>query len=191
MTHQFAERMFTENVKHAQTLYGSREQNEHLHQTFGPNDQISNKEAEFIAQRDSLYLSTVGETGWPYVQHRGGPIGFLKVLEPNLIAYADFKGNRQLISTGNSAADGRCSLILVDYVGQRRLKILGHLQMVDVRRTPIPELDLVSLGEYKAKVERVAMIRVVAFDWNCPQHITPRYTEKQLAEFRQVTGDEI
>lgn len=180
MTHEFAERMFTESVKLTQTLFGSREQNERLHHSFGPNDELTEKEAEFIAGRDSFYLSTVSETGWPYVQHRGGPAGFLKVLNRQRIAYADFKGNTQLISTGNVATNDRCSLILMDYANRRRLKLLGHLQMHDVRAAPIPELELVVPNDYKAKVERVAIIQIVAFDWNCPQHITPRYTLAEL-----------
>ncbi|NKB98852.1 MAG: pyridoxamine 5-phosphate oxidase [Pseudomonadales bacterium] len=180
MTHEFAERMFTESVKLTQTHFGSREQNERLHRSFGPNDELTEKEAEFITGRDSFYLSTVSETGWPYVQHRSGPPGFLKVLDRQRIAYADFKGNTQLISTGNVATNDKCSLILMDYANRRRLKLLGHLQMHDVRAAPIPELELVVPSDYKAKVERVAIIQIVAFDWNCPQHITPRYTLAEL-----------
>ena len=191
MSHQFAERMFTENVKLAQSHYGSREQNERLHHNFGPNDQLTEKESEFIEQRDSFYLSTVTQTDWPYVQHRGGPIGFLKVLDPKHIAFADFKGNKQLISTGNVATNDRCSLVLMDYANRRRLKLLGHLQMRDVRDSKAPELVLHSLDDYPAKVERIAIIEIVAFDWNCPQHITPRYTVSEFADVNATDSNHV
>jgi predicted pyridoxine 5'-phosphate oxidase superfamily flavin-nucleotide-binding protein len=182
MTHRFADLTFTDGVKAAQDQYGSRSHNERLQQNFGPNDQLSNREAEFIAHRDTFYLSSVGETGWPYVQHRGGPAGFLKVLGPNQLAYADFRGNTQLISVGNVAKNDRCSLILMDYPNRRRLKLLGHIRIEDARSVSTEVLSQVELPDYKARIERVALIEVVAFDWNCPQHITPRYTEAEFAD---------
>jgi len=179
MTHQFAERMFTAGVKQIQSHYGSRQQNERLHTNFGPNDRLTEREAEFIRRRDSFYLATVSESGWPYVQHRGGPAGFIKVLDPTHIAFADFRGNTQLISAGNTATNDRCSLILMDYPNRRRLKLLGHLQMHDLREaTPAVRQQLVDAA-YPAKVERLAIIEMVAYDWNCPQHITARYTEAE------------
>ena len=139
MTHRFADLMFTDGVKAAQEHYGSREHNERLQNNFGPNDQLTSRETDFIALRDTFYLATVGESGWPYVQHRGGPPGFLKVLEQNLLAYADFRGNTQLVSVGNLSSNDRCSLILMDYPNRRRLKILGHMRIEDAR-TASPEL---------------------------------------------------
>ncbi len=177
MTHRFADLMFTTQVKLTQTRYGSRQQNNRLQSNFGPNDQLTSRETDFISQRDSFYLATVTETGWPYVQHRGGPKGFLKPVGGNRLAFADFKGNTQLISAGNSATNKRCSLILVDYPNRRRLKLLGHLTMQDVRETTSPELEQ---EDYKGKVERLATIEVAAFDWNCPQHITPRYSADEV-----------
>jgi predicted pyridoxine 5'-phosphate oxidase superfamily flavin-nucleotide-binding protein len=180
MTHRFAELTFTDSVKEAQEQYGSRPHNQRLHDNFGPNDQLTAREIDFIAQRDTFYLATVSETGWPYVQHRGGPPGFLKVLGPNQLAYADFRGNTQLISVGNVAKNNRCSLILMDYPNRRRLKILGHMRVEDGRSGDVTDLAKVDLPEYKARLERVVFIDVVAFDWNCPQHITRRYTESEF-----------
>ena len=147
----------------------------------GPNDQLGPKEAQFIGLRDTFYLATVNETGWPYLQHRGGPVGFLKVLGSNLLAYADFRGNTQLISVGNVSNNDRCSLILMDYPNRRRLKILGHMRVKDAESVGPDELARVDLPDYKARIERVVFIEVSAFDWNCPQHITKRYTEQEFA----------
>ena len=129
MTHRFADITFTDSVKAAQLRYGSRSNNDRLQNHAGPNDRLGPKETQFIGLRDTFYLATVNETGWPYVQHRGGPAGFLKVLEPNLLAYADFRGNTQLISVGNVSNNDRCSLILMDYPKRRRLKVLGHMRV--------------------------------------------------------------
>lgn len=182
MTHRFADLVFTDSVKAAQDHYGSREHNERLQNNFGPNDQLTSRETDFIARRDTFYLATVGESGWPYVQHRGGPPGFLRVLGPNLLAYADFRGNTQLVSVGNLSSNDRCSLILMDYPNRRRLKILGHMRIEDARTVSPELLQQVELPDYRARIERVALIEVAAFDWNCPQHITRRYTELEFAE---------
>ena len=182
MTHRFADVTFTEGVKAAQEHYGSRAHNERLQTKFGPNDQLTPRETDFIVQRDAFYLATVSETGWPYLQHRGGPPGFLKVLGPNQLAYADFRGNTQLISVGNVSKNDRCSLILMDYPNRHRLKILGRMRVEDGRSVEVTDLANVELPEYKARLERVVFIDVVAFDWNCPQHITRRYTESEFEE---------
>ncbi|MCR9259654.1 MAG: pyridoxamine 5'-phosphate oxidase family protein [Pseudomonadaceae bacterium] len=182
MTHQFADHMFTQGVKQTQHEFGSRPQNERLQSAFGPNDRLTEREAQFIGQRDSFYLATVNENGWPYVQHRGGPIGFANVLDSTHIAYADFRGNTQLISAGNVTRNDRCSLIFIDYANRRRLKILGRLTMQDVRDAPKSEIEGLLPSDYVANVERLAIIQVVAFDWNCPQHITPRYTVREYSE---------
>jgi len=181
MAHQFAEIMFTDGVKAAQEHIGSRAQYERFTQGAGPNDALSEQEAAFIEQRDTLYMATVNADGWPYVQHRGGPAGFLRVLGPQCLAYADFRGNKQMISVGNVATNNRVSLILMDYPNRRRLKILGHLRVKDAENVTEEERTRVDLPEYKARIERVMYIDVVAFDWNCPQHITRRYTEAEFA----------
>ena len=141
--------------------------------------EVGAEEAEFIAERDSFYMATVGENGWPYVQYRGGPKGFLRVLDASTLGFADFRGNRQYVSVGNLRADDRVSLILVDYPRRRRLKILGRARAVDAAQDP----GIVAhLGDpaYRARVERGIVIAVEAFDWNCPQHITPRFTEAEI-----------
>ena len=180
MAHQFAEIMFTEKVREAQEAYGSRARLERFTAMAGPNDALTEREADFIAQRDSFYMATVNEDGWPYVQHRGGPPGFLRVLGPTRLAYADFRGNTQLVSVGNVSTNDRVSLILMDYPNRRRLKILGHMRVVNRDDAPASDIAAVELGDYRAQVERVVIIDVAAFDWNCPQHITPRYTESEL-----------
>ena len=144
----------------------------------GPGDPPGEREAEFIAARDSFYMATVGEAGWPYVQHRGGPTGFLRVVTPTRLAFADYGGNRQLLTAGNLAVDDRVSLFLMDYAHRRRLKILGHARVADVREHP--ELREGLAVEDGAEVERVVVIDVVSFDWNCPQHITERFTRAEV-----------
>lgn len=144
----------------------------------GPGDPLGPREAEFIAERDSFYMASAGEAGWPYVQHRGGPPGFLRVVSPTRLAFADYGGNRQLVTTGNLAVDDRVSLFLMDYAHQRRLKILGHARVADVREHP--ELLEGLAVEDGAEVERVVTIDVVSFDWNCPQHITQRFTRAEV-----------
>jgi predicted pyridoxine 5'-phosphate oxidase superfamily flavin-nucleotide-binding protein len=180
MSHRFAEIAFTEAVKAAQTRYGTRAQNQRLEERAGPNTTLTERETAFIAARDSFYLATVSETGWPYVQHRGGPQGFLKVIDPGTLAFADFGGNRQFVSAGNAATNDRVALFLMDYPHQTRLKLLGRMRMFDLGEAP-PELVFeVELPDYRARIERVAVIEVEAFDWNCPQHITPRFTEDEV-----------
>jgi len=181
MAHQFATLMFTDDVKAAQEHIGSRSQYERFTAATGPNDELSAQEAEFIAQRDTFYMATVNADGWPYVQHRGGPAGFLRVLGPNTLAYADFRGNKQMISVGNISSNNRVSLILMDYPNRRRLKVLGHIRVVDAQDVPPAELAKVQLDNYSARIERVVYIDVAAFDWNCPQHISQRYTDAEWA----------
>jgi uncharacterized protein len=181
MTHRFADIAFTDSVKAAQTAYGSREHNQRLQERAGPNDRLGPKESAFIAERDTFYLATVSESGWPYVQHRGGPKGFLKVLDESRIAYADFRGNTQLVSVGNVSVDDRCSLILMDYPRRKRLKILGHMHVESLTDVSADDLAAVRNDDYRAEIERIVVIEVAAFDWNCPQHITRRYTEAEFA----------
>ena len=182
MTHRFADLAFTDSVKAAQADYGSREHNEQVQEQAGPNDRLGPKEAAYIAERDTFYLATCGESGWPYVQHRGGPKGFLRVLSDSQLGYADFRGNLQLISVGNVSVDDRCSLILMDYPHRKRLKILGHMHVHEAADASPELLAQVQLDGYRGRIERVVVIDVAAFDWNCPQHITRRYTEDEFLE---------
>lgn len=148
-------------------------------------DAFTADEAAFIAARDSFYLATTNSDGWPYVQHRGGPAGFLKVLGPHQLGFADFKGNRQLLSTGNLDGDDRIALFLMDYPQRERLKILGHARVLDAREHADLADQLCPTPELRDKIERVFLVEVVSFDWNCPQYITPRFTE---AEIEQLTA---
>jgi predicted pyridoxine 5'-phosphate oxidase superfamily flavin-nucleotide-binding protein len=142
-------------------------------------DRFTENEAAFIAARDSFYLASTSSNGWPYVQHRGGPPGFLKVLDETTLAFADFRGNRQYITLGNTLADDRVSLILVDYPNQARLKILAHMQARDLADDPALA-ERLSLPGYKARPERAFVLKLETFDWNCPQHITPRFTNTEI-----------
>lgn len=191
MSHRFADIAFTDAVKAVQEQYRSRSQNERLQQTGGPHDALGDAETAFIADRDSFYMATVSETGWPYVQHRGGPPGFLKVLGPKTLAFADFRGNTQLISAGNALRNDRVSLILMDYRRRQRLKLLGRMRFEDTGRVHPEILKAVQLPNYRGRVERVAVIEVDAFDWNCPQHITPRFTEAEVRSAVQQLHDRI
>lgn len=147
-------------------------------------------EAAFIAERDSFYMASVSEGGWPYVQHRGGPPGFLKVLDETTLAFADYRGNRQYISVGNLDADDRVALILVDYPRRARLKILAHAERVALDADPAL-LARVRDGDDRARPERIFRLRLAAFDWNCPQHITPRFTEAEIGRAVQPLRDRL
>ena len=191
MAHRFAEIAFTEAVKAAQTRNGSRAQYRRLEERAGPNAELTARESAFITARDSFYLATVGATGWPYVQHRGGPPGFLKVIDPRTLAFADFGGNRQFVSVGNVETNDRAALFLMDYARQTRLKLLGRMRMFDLGDAPPEIVFEVELPDYPARIERVAVIEVAAFDWNCPQHITPRFTESEVRASVQPLHDRI
>jgi uncharacterized protein len=142
-------------------------------------DRFTEAEVQFIATRDSFYLATVSESEWPYVQHRGGPPGFLRVLDDRTLAFADFRGNRQYISLGNASANDRVALILMDYPNRRRLKIYARIAVKDLSADSTLAEKL-KLPGYKAKPERAFLLHLEAFDWNCPQFITPRFTEAEL-----------
>jgi predicted pyridoxine 5'-phosphate oxidase superfamily flavin-nucleotide-binding protein len=180
MAYGFLDIATTPSVKAAQAANGSGDYWEGFagDRAF---DRFTEAEAEFISQRDSLYMATVSESGWPYVQHRGGPPGFLKVLDDKTLGFADFRGNRQYISVGNLGASDRVALILMDYPNRRRLKVYAHAEVRDVKGDLDLAQRLASPG-YKAKLERAVLLRLEAFDWNCPQHITPRFTEAELAQ---------
>ncbi len=153
-------------------------------------DRFTHDEAVFIARRDSFYMATVSETGWPYVQHRGGPPGFLMVVDDKTLAFADYRGNRQYISVGNIGADDRVALILMDYVHRARLKILAHVEVVPLDADSNLAAVLSAPG-YKARPERILRLHLDAFDWNCPQHITPRFTQAEIAEAVQPLRDRL
>lgn len=142
-------------------------------------DSFTGDEAAFIGERDSFYMATVSETGWPYVQHRGGPRGFLKVIDARTLAFADYRGNRQYISTGNLAADNRACLFLMDYPRRARLKIYVRIETLGVADDP-GLTALVTEPGHGAKIERIFRVHLEHFDWNCPQHITPRFTEAEV-----------
>jgi hypothetical protein len=181
MARRFAELMFTPTVKGLQAARGSRAAYAPLDAPeAAARDRLSEAEQAFIAARDSFYMASVSETGWPYVQHRGGLSGFLKVLDEKTLAFADFRGNRQYVSAGNVSKDDRVSLFLMDYPNRRRLKVLGHARFVDAANDP----DLVARvrDDYDARVEHAVVITIEGFDWNCPQHITPRFTEEEVAQ---------
>ena len=178
MGHKFAEIAFTPGVRAVQAALGSRvhyeraEAGEDSHHELGP------AEKAFIESRDSFYMASVSETGWPYVQHRGGPAGFVTVLDHRSIAFADYRGNRQYISVGNLGHDERVALILVDYPTRTRLKLLGRGRLGGPDEAAV--LPTPASQGYRARAERHIIVHVEAFDWNCPQHITPRYTEAQI-----------
>jgi uncharacterized protein len=181
VAHNFGSLVFTPVIKALQEKYGSRRHYARMESGGTAPDRLGPDETAFIAERDSFYMATMGAGGWPYVQHRGGPKGFLKVIDDQTIAFADFGGNKQFISTGNLTTDNRVALIMVDYPSQTRLKILGRVEILTGE--PAREwIERLKDPAYKAVVERVDVIRIEAFDWNCSQHITPRFTAEQIKE---------
>lgn len=180
MPYGFLDIAVTDNVRAVQTEMGSaaafaRFAGDRQFDRFTPN------EAAFIAARDSFYMASVSETGWPYVQHRGGPPGFVKLIDERTLAFADYRGNRQYISVGNLRGDGRVALILMDHAERARLKIYAHAEAVALDADPALTERVIDTG-YKAKPERIIRLRLDAFDWNCPQHIAPRFTREEIAE---------
>jgi predicted pyridoxine 5'-phosphate oxidase superfamily flavin-nucleotide-binding protein len=178
MAYGFLDIAETPSVKAAQAANGSAALWESFkgHRDFS---RFTAAEREFIAARDSFYMASVSETGWPYVQHRGGPTSFLRVIDDRTLAFADFRGNRQYISLGNVAANDRVALFLMDYPNRRRLKIYARIETKDLTADPSLTEKLMTPG-YKAKPERAFVLHLEAFDWNCPQHITPRFTEAEI-----------
>ncbi len=142
-------------------------------------DGLTENEVDFIAQRDSFYMASIGEKGFPYIQHRGGPKGFLKVLDAKRLGFIDFKGNMQYITVGNMATNNNVALILVDYPARARLKIFAKASIIELKDDP-SLLELLNLTAYKFRPERMMLLDIEAYDWNCPQHITPRYTVEDI-----------
>jgi uncharacterized protein len=180
MSYGFLDIAITPSVRAAQAKMGA----DHVWRDFKGDrkyDRFRENEAAFIAARDSFYMATVSETGWPYLQHRGGPRGFLRLVDDRNLAFADYRGNRQYISTGNLAADDRACMLLMDYTRRARLKIYARVEAL--APGDAPDLTaLVTIPEYKASIERVFRVRLEAFDWNCQQHITPRFDEREINE---------
>ena len=180
VSYGFLDIAITPSVKAVQAKMGA----DHIWQDFKGHrefNRFTENEAAFIADRDSFYMATVSETGWPYVQHRGGPRGLLKVVDQHTLAFADYRGNRQYISTGNLAANDRVCLFLMDYPRRARLKIYAHVETLGVEDDPALTA-LVTVPGYKAKLERIFRLRLETFDWNCQQHITPRFTEAEISQ---------
>ncbi len=173
----FGDIMFTGTVKAEQERRGSRAGYAKMTARPAPAG-LSDREAAFIAARDSFYMASVNEDGWPYLQHRGGPKGFLRVLGPTTLGFADYRGNKQYVSTGNFKTDNRASLFLMDYPNRARLKIVARANVQEAEDAPALAVRLSVDGE--GKVERVFTLEVEAFDWNCPQFITPRFTEEEV-----------
>jgi len=187
MAQTFLKTMFGPRSRALQEIDGSRASYARMEAHAGEMDVFTDRELDFIAARDSFYLASMSEGGWPYVQHRGGPAGFLRQISGNCIGFADYRGNRQYLSTANLAADDRVSLFLMDYPARRRLKMIGHAYTTD---DPEKVAALMVPG-YDAEGERALVIDIVGFDWNCPQHITPRFTDAQIAEATRPLLDEL
>lgn len=202
MSHRYLETLTTSAVQAAQERYGSRPSMERLIHGWDTDGLLGPEEAAYIASRDGFYLATVGETGWPYLQYRGGPPGFLHVLSPpaeadgrdrhSVLAWVDVRGNRQYLSVGNLASSPRVSLFLMDYARRRRLKILGTAAVIDVAHgVPADLSHLVDETRTGGTVERLVTVAVHGYDWNCPQHVTPRWTESELADTLAPVRDEL
>lgn len=181
---RYDELMFTPAVLALQDIEGSREMYARGYgartRALGPDD------VAFLESRASFYMASVSETGWPYIQHRGGPVGFLKVLDDHTIGFADYKGNKQHISHGNVAGDARVSLFAMDYPRKARMKLQGHATFQNAADDPALAAQLAVEGE--GRVERLVTIKLDAFDWNCPQFITPRFDSAEIA---QLVGPEM
>ncbi|RMF06297.1 MAG: pyridoxamine 5-phosphate oxidase [Alphaproteobacteria bacterium] len=184
MPHHFAEIAFTPTVRKVQEEQGSRRAYARMESASGDlNHRLTQAEASFIATRNSFYMATVSETGWPYIQHRGGPTGFVRVLDESRIGFADFRGNRQYVSVGNLMTEDRVSLFFMDYPNRTRLKLFGRARIVGLDDQAV--LSRLEVPDYRARIERGLVITLEGFDWNCPQHITKRYS---LDEMSAVTA---
>lgn len=191
MAKNYIHTLFTDAARAMQEADGSRSSYARMEEgADGTPDIMAEKEAAFIAARDSFYIASVTPDGWPYVQHRGGPAGFLRLLPGNRLGFADYQGNRQHVSNSNLVAEPRVSLFLMDYPNRRRLKILGHARVVSASEDAALVASLMPDG-YRAVPERAYVIDVIGFDWNCPQHITPRFTEAEIAAAIQPLNTEL
>ncbi|QUJ75434.1 pyridoxamine 5'-phosphate oxidase family protein [Sulfitobacter albidus] len=173
----YADLMFTDAVLAEQAREGSAGMYDSRYDA-RPFDGLGEAEREFLAARDSIYIASVSQTGWPYIQHRGGPRGFLKVTAPDTVAFADYRGNRQLITKGNLAGEDRVSIFAMDYARKARLKLQGHGRLIDADDDPALADTLATDGQ--GRVQRLMILRIAGFDWNCPQFITPRFTTDEM-----------
>jgi uncharacterized protein len=180
MAHQFSTLIFTDDIQAVQREQGSRPANEKLTERGPANDTLTELEKDFISRRDGFYISTVGTTGWPYIQFRGGPTGFLRIIDDRTLAFADVTGNRQYITTGNLRTNHRAALFLMDYPHQARLKLLANVEVIAWNDAPDWKHQL--LIDEKTRPERVIILHIAAFDWNCPQHIPQRWTIDELKQ---------
>jgi len=187
MAQTFLHTMFGPGARALQEAAGSRASYARMEAGAGERDLLTDREADFIAARDSFYMASVTEDGWPYVQHRGGPAGFLRRIAGNRIGFADYRGNRQYLSAANLAADDRVALFLMDYPNRRRLKLIGHAR----GSTDPDEIAALMTTGYAADPERAFVIDVIGFDWNCPQHIMPRFTEAEIREGLEPLHEEL
>jgi predicted pyridoxine 5'-phosphate oxidase superfamily flavin-nucleotide-binding protein len=186
MSRAYAELAFSPTAREMQSRQGSRHAYARLDNLAEAQAELTEVEAEFIARSDGFFQASVSETGWPYVQFRGGPAGFLHVVDCRTLAYADVRGNRQYISAGNLQVNPRVALILVDQARQQRLKIMGSVRLIELpdggADAAAKELiERLSSLHADGQIERAVLIDVAAWDWNCPRHITPRFTEAEIA----------
>ncbi len=179
MANNFMDFAFNDSVRKVQEQYGTRAPYQKMESKKNFRNNLTWQEKSYIKNRDSFYMSSVGENGWPYMQFRGGPKGFLKVIDTNVLAFADFQGNGQYISTGNINATKKTVLFFMDYTKQQRLKIWAGAEVLHANDHP-ELLEKLEIPGYEATVERIFIFNVHAFDWNCPQHITPRYTKEEI-----------
>lgn len=180
MRQNYMRQLFTPAVKELQSSAGSRSSYERAAARPDDRDGLGPQERRFLEAADHFFLASVGESGWPYVQHRGGPAGFIHVLDPRQIGYAEFRGNQQLISAGNLAADPRASILVMDYARQARLKLIGRLRHIAASDVDPHLRERLVCAGYPGRVERLALFDVEGFDWNCPRHIVPRYTVEEI-----------
>ncbi len=179
MGNRYLEIAATDSVKRVQERLGSRSAYARREGGATVHQQLGSEEIAFIEAQDTFFLASIGETGWPYIQHRGGPKGFLQVLDQNTIAFPEFSGNRQYLSFGNILQDPRVSVFLIDFRLQERLKIFGRATLLE--RAEKPDLfKQLETENSPSKVERGIIIQVEAFDWNCSQYILPRFSEEEV-----------
>ena len=190
MAYSFGDLMFTERVRALQERDGSRAQYARMQAAeIARGSEFGLRETEYLHGADHFFLASVSENGWPYVQHRGGPRGFIRVLGSRELAFADFRGNRQHVTDGNIAGDERVAMIVMDYAQQMRLKLAGRLRFLDASTAPAALASTVALPGYSARVERIGVLSLEAFDWNCSQHITPRYTIEEIEAARLAVSE--
>jgi predicted pyridoxine 5'-phosphate oxidase superfamily flavin-nucleotide-binding protein len=190
MAKHFMEFAFTDSVKKVQEEYGTRAPYQKMEEKIEFRNNLTWQEKSYIKGRDGFYISSVGENGWPYMQFRGGPKGFLKSIDEDTLAFADFRGNGQYISTGNFNSTKKTMLFFMDYANQQRLKIWAETEVLHAADHP-ELLEKAVMPGYEATVERIFVFKVQAFDWNCPQHITPRYTKEEIEQGMVVIDQEL